>query len=627
VSKKYFSEDIITEIRSRADIVSLISEYVNLRKAGRSYVGLCPFHQEKTPSFSVDPDKQLFYCFGCGQGGNVFSFLMKIANMSFQETVEELAKRTGVRLPEARLSPLEQKRKAERDDIRKALSFALGRYREMLFSRQGVQALSYLEKRGLSRETIDLFQLGYAPPEWEFITAGSKKAGIDEKCLVKAGLAVERDQGSTGEGQRGRQRRGCYDRFRNRVIFPIWNANGDLVGFAGRAVGDDMPKYLNSSDTPLFHKGRELYALNLAKPGIRSKGKVCVMEGYMDVISMFQNGIDYAVAGMGTAFSREQARTLLLLCDDVVLSYDQDEAGKNAVRRCIDIFREAGGKTRVVTFEGAKDPDEYVAKYGASRFGELIDRAVPDIRFIYEEAAESNDISTVEGKLKIKDIMIPVLASLESEVESSAYTSEIWRDLDVRKESLDRDVELYRRRLQEASRYKKSENSNTTSYDNQSKSGIEKGPGAGREIALGRQRAEEGIIRALVEKPELAKMADAHLGDADFEDARCSLVYANLENSLVWMEDTAISNWIAELCAKFGPVDQPERVLIDCVKKLKEFRLAELREEMKRAQEARDERRLLTIISDYQKLLKQVKSTRGDDFSGFSGDFPGREEG
>ncbi len=627
MSKKYFSEDIIAEIRARADIVSVISEYVNLRKAGRNYVGLCPFHQEKTPSFSVDPDKQLFYCFGCGQGGNVFSFLMKIANMSFQDSVEELAKKTGVRLPEARLSPLEQKRKAEREDIRKALSFALGRYREMLFSRQGVQALNYLERRGLLRETIDMFQIGYAPCEWEFITAGSKKAGIDEKCLVKAGLAAERNQGSTEEKQQGRQRQGCYDRFRNRVIFPIWNANGDLVGFAGRAVGDDMPKYLNSPDTPLFHKGRELYALNLAKPGIRSKGRVCVMEGYMDVISMFQNGIDYAVAGMGTAFSREQARTLLLLCDDVVLSYDQDEAGRNAVRRCIDIFREAGGKSRVVTFDGAKDPDEYVAKYGAGKFVEVIDRAAPDIRFIYEEAAKSNDISTVEGKLKIKDIMIPVLASLESEVESSAYTAEIWRDLDVRKESLDRDVELYRRRLQEASRYKKSENSNTTSYDNQSKSGIEKGPGAGREITFGRQRAEEGIIRALVEKPELAKMANAHLGDTDFKDARCRLVYANLENSLVWMEDTAISNWIAELCAKFGPVDQPERVLIDCVKKLKEYRLAELREEMKRAQEARDERRLLAIISDYQKLLKQVKSTRGDDLSGFSGDFPGREEG
>ena len=627
MSKKYFSQDIITEIRSRADIVSLISEYVNLRKTGRNYVGLCPFHQEKTPSFSVDPDKQLFYCFGCGEGGNMFSFLMKIGNMSFQDSVEELAKMTGVRLPEAELTPLERRRRAEIEAIRKALGFANDRYREMLFSKQGVQALKYLERRGLSRKTIDMFQLGYAPAEWEFITAGSARAGIEIEYVVKAGLALQRSQDYSGAGQWGKQRQGFYDRFRNRITFPIWNGSGELIGFAGRAVGDDMPKYLNSPDTPLFHKGKELYALNLAKPAIRSKGIVCVMEGYMDVISMFQNGIDYAVAGMGTAFSKEQARALMLLCDDVVLSYDQDEAGKKAVRRCIDTFREVGGRARVVTFEGAKDPDEFVVKYGADKFTKLIQHAVPDIKFIYDEAVGSNDISTVEGKLKVKDIMIPVLAALESEVESSAYTSEIWRDLDVRKESLDRDVESYRRRLRKTSRYKKSENSNNTGYDNQLNSGFGKGSGRGSEIAFGRQRAEEGIIRALVEKPELMKMANAYLDSTDFTDDRSRFVYTNIENSLAWMEDHEITNWIAELCAKFGPVDQPERVLIDCVKRLKEFRLTELREEMKQAQEARDEGRLLTIISDYQKLLKQVKSTRGDDFSGFPGDFPGREEG
>lgn len=621
MSRRYFGEDFITELRSRADIVSLVSEYVRLRKTGKRYVGLCPFHQEKTPSFSVDPDKQLFYCFGCGQGGNIFSFLMKIENMTFPDSVEELARRVGLSLPEATFSPAAQKRRAEADSIRKALEFARNRYREMLFSAQGVQALKYLEGRGLSRRIIDMFQLGYAPDQWEFITQGGMRAGIGAKYLEQSGLSIERE----------RQRETYYDRFRNRIIFPIWNTRGELIGFAGRAVGDEMPKYLNSPDTPIFHKGKELYALHLAKPGIRSKGSVCVMEGYMDVISMFQNGIDYVVAGMGTAFSVEQARALLLLCDDVVLSYDQDEAGKKAVRRCIDVFREAGGRTRVVTFEGAKDPDEFVRKYGADRFKELIENATPDIRFIYDEAAKSTDISTVEGKLQVKDIMVPVLASLDSEFESSAYISELWRHLDVRKESLDRDVESYRRRLRRASLkapgYKKPENSNTTGYDNQLGSKVEELPKRGNGIALGRQRAEEGIIRALVEKPELTKMANAYLGESDFADNASRLVYVNLTDSLAWTEDHEISGWVAEICAKFGPVDQPERVLMDCVRRIKEFQLKELREEMKLAQEARDEQRLMTIISEYQELLKQVKSTRGDDFDSSPGDFPGREEG
>jgi DNA primase len=615
VSRRYYSEDFIAELKSRADIVSLISEYVRLRRTGKNYVGLCPFHQEKTPSFSVDPDKQLFYCFGCGQGGNIFTFLMKIENLTFQDAVEELARRTGLPLPKAALDPEAARRSARAAGIRKALEFARDRYREMLYSAHGAKALKYLQGRGLSREIIDLFQLGYAPAGWDFVTQGALKAGIDIRYLELSGLSV-------------RSRRGTYyDRFRNRIMFPIWDTRGELIGFAGRALGDETPKYLNSPDTPVFHKSRELYALHLAKPSIRSKGRVCVMEGYMDVISMFQNGIDYVVAGMGTAFSVEQARALLLLSDDVVLAYDQDEAGKKAVRRCIDVFREAGGRSRVVTFEGAKDPDEFVQRYGGDKFEELIENASPDIRFIFEEAARSTDISTVEGKLQVKDIMIPVLAALDSEFEISVYTTELSRKLDVRKESLERDVELYRRRARAGTRgYKNPKNSNTTGYDNRSRSSGKNHSVQGS-IALGRQRAEEGIIRALVEKPELIRMASAYLDESDFAGNMCRFVYTNLASSPKLPEDHEVSSWIAEICAKFGPVDRPERVLMDCIRRLKEVRLRELREEMKLVQEAQDEQRLMAILNEYQELLRQAKSTRGDDYDSFPDDFPGREEG
>ncbi len=621
MSRRYFGEEYVAELRSRADIIDLISEYVKLRKSGRRYVGLCPFHQEKTPSFSVDSDKQLFYCFGCGQGGNIFSFLMKIENISFQDAVEQIAKRVGLPLPKEILTPAMQRRRSESQNIRKALDFAQIRYKKMLFSNEGIVALKYLKERGLTRKIIDMFGLGYAPDRWEFIASEGRKAGLKDIYFERSGLIIERE----------RQKGTYYDRFRNRIMFPIWDTQGRIVGFAGRAVGDETPKYLNSPDTPVFHKRKELYALHLAKPSIRNIGTVCVTEGYMDVISMFQNGIDYAVAGMGTALSHEQARALLLLSDDVVLSYDQDEAGKRAVRRCIDVFREAGGSTRVLSLVDAKDPDEFVRNYGGDKFKELIKNATSDIRFIYNEAVKSTDISTVEGKVRVKDIMIPVLASLKSQFESSAYVSEFWRELDVRKESLDRDVELYRQRqqrmAQRSSEYKKIKSSNTTDYDNQLKPHMEKRIGKTNVIAFGRQKAEEGIIRALVENPELMTLANSYLSEKEFADKTCQFIYTSLTRSHDWAQDHEISQQVAEICAKFGPVEQPKRVLMDCVRRIKEFQLRELREKMRLAQEERDEQGLLLIIDEYQELLQQVKSTRGNKVDGSPGDFPRREEG
>ncbi|QUL99470.1 MAG: DNA primase [Candidatus Fermentithermobacillus carboniphilus] len=625
MSRPYYGEEILDEIRRRADIVALVSEYVTLRKSGRSFVGLCPFHQEKTPSFYVDPDKQLFYCFGCGAGGNVFNFLMKIENLTFAEAVEVLAKKTGTKLPDAKMRAGDWQGRKEHEDVLKVLTLAQDVFREALSSREGRQALEYLEKRGLSQEIIEKFQLGYAPPQWDFLTGRAKKAGFDGEHLVRAGLVVKKQNG------------GYYDRFRHRVMFPIWDASGKLIGFAGRALGDETPKYLNSPDTVVFHKGRELYALNLAKPGIRRTGKVCVMEGYMDVIAAFQYGIDYAVAGMGTAFSREQARALLLLAGDVILSYDQDEAGKRAARRNIEVFRQAGGRTRVLTFSGAKDPDEFLRAFGPEKFMEVLDKALPDVRFIYEEARKTFGIRSAEEKVKVKEAILPVLASLESEFEVSAYIGEISRDLDVREESLARDIELYRRKARETAKYKKSENRDTTGYDNQSKSGernaggqsgVTSDPeGQGGNVNLVRIKTEEGIIRALVEKPDLLTLAQSFISENDFVDPTCRLVFSSLvESPLAWMKDEVISKWVAGLCARYGPVDRPERWLRDCIRKLREIRLSELREEISAAQRERDEKRLFETLSLYQKLLREVKSTGEGGENVAPGDFPRREQ-
>ena len=616
----YYGEDVLEQIRSRVDIVSLISEHVKLRKAGKNYVGLCPFHEEKTPSFTVDPDKQLFYCFGCGAGGNIFSFVMRREGLTFPEAVRALADRAGVRLPSPRARAEEEATSKEKRRLRAVLEFAHRKYREALSSEAGAEAARYLRKRGLTKEVIEKFGIGYAPDEWEFISKAGAAAGFDKADMFKAGLLVERQSG------------GYYDRFRKRVMFPIWDSGGELVGFGGRTLGDEQPKYLNSPDTPLFRKGKELYALNLAKPSIRSQGIVCVMEGYMDVIAAFQYGIDYAVAGMGTALSREQARTLLLLAQKVILVYDQDDAGRRASLRSIEVFRQAGGSTSVAVFKGAKDPDEFLRAKGKEAFVNALHGALPDIAFIYDDLKRTVGSSGVDAKVRLKDAMLSVLASLESEFERSAYIEEISRDLGVLKESLARDVETYRRKAAAAAKYKKSENRDTSRYDSQpmpTKASGGKGFGqAGEskgvvEIPAVRRKAEEGVIRCLIEDTGLNNWAGENLTPDDFADPRCREAYEALRRgSLSSIEDEMLLGWLAELCVRFGPVGQPERILRDCLRKIKEFRLVDLRDRIAVLERDGDAEALEEVRREYQSLLRQVKSVGETGGGKTSSNFP-----
>ncbi len=610
MSKGFIEDDFTREVRMRTDIVALVSEYVKLRKTGKNYVGLCPFHEEKTGSFTVDPDKQLFYCFGCGTGGNVFTFLMKREGLSFPEALEKLAQRAGVRLPPRSRFSARESRKKEYTKLLDALEFAQTRFREMLYGSRGEEALKYLEMRGLSREIIDKFGLGYAPDEWDFIASSAKRSGFNQADFHKAGLLLERTGG------------GYYDRFRNRVTFPIYDGGGTLIGFGGRALGDETPKYLNSPETAVFRKGRELYALNLAKPGIRRKDRVCVVEGYMDVITAFQHGIDYTVAGMGTALTREQARALLLLTGGVYLVYDRDEAGRRATRRSIDVFREAGGRTRIVSLPGAKDPDVFLRTEGPAAFERLLDEALPDIQFIYDETRRENAHLGVEGKIRVMEAMVPVLASLSSDFERSAYIEEFSRDMAVPGDSLHRDVETYRRKSKQARKYKEPENRDTTGCDNQR----QPIPGRGSkevetpagikpsdiEISVVRRKAEEGVIRCLIENRKLLEKAMEILGEQDFADPVCRELFRVLrEGSLETVADERIQAHLAELCLRFGAVsqDSAERMLDDCIRSMKRERLEELRETIALAERTKDETTLREAIMDYQRLLKQLKST------------------
>ena len=347
--------DFVDEVRSRFDIVELVAEYVQLKRSGRNHFGFCPFHGEKTPSFSVSQDKQIFHCFGCGEGGNVFSFLMKMDGLTFPEAVKELAERTGLALPQAAAEPGREQTLSVNKRLRSCLDWAYKYYLHMLGRPEAAEAVRYLRQRGLTAEIIERFGIGYAPDSWDAISQFLKKKGYSEQEMFQAGLL------STSE-------RKTYDKFRNRIIFPIHNQRGEIIAFGGRVLGDGMPKYLNSPETPLFDKGKNLYALHLARESIRKKKQAVIFEGYMDVIAAHQAGVTQAVASLGTSLTEAQARLLRNQADDVVIVYDADAAGQAATWRGLGILRQAGCLVKVGRLPAGLDPDDYVRKFGGESF-------------------------------------------------------------------------------------------------------------------------------------------------------------------------------------------------------------------------------------------------------------------
>ena len=324
----FIPEDKISEIKHSADIVDIVSDVVLLKKAGKNLVGLCPFHSEKTPSFTVSPDKQIFHCFGCGVGGNVISFLMKQEGLSFPEVARHLAKRYGVSIPEGPVSPEQKRRMSERESLFDLNRRAMDYFHETLLkSPAGEKARSYLSKRGISAKTIDAFKLGFARDGWDHLLRYFSGRRIPRALLEKSGLILARKDSS-----------GYYDRFRNRIIFPIFNASMQVIGFGGRVLDDALPKYLNSPETAVYNKSRSLYGIHRAKEKCRTTGTVFIVEGYFDLLTLHQHGIENAVATLGTALTAEHVRLLTRYASRMILVYDSDEAGIRSAQRCIETF-------------------------------------------------------------------------------------------------------------------------------------------------------------------------------------------------------------------------------------------------------------------------------------------------
>lgn len=424
-----YPEELIEEIRMKNDIVEVISGYVRMQKKGSSYFGLCPFHNEKSPSFSVSPGKQMYYCFGCGAGGNVITFLMEYENATFQEAVKMLADRAGVSLPEVEYSEEMRRKEGRRARLLEVNKEAARYYYYLLRSNRGQIGYRYLAGRALSDETMKKFGLGYADGAGSDLTAYLKSKGYTDDLITESGL--------TGFDEK----RGIHDKFWNRVMFPIQDSNHRVIGFGGRVMGDAKPKYLNSPETAIFDKSRNLYGLNFARTS--RKGNMILCEGYMDVIAMHQAGYTQAVASLGTAFTAGQAALLKRYADEVLLAYDSDGAGTNAALRAIGILKEAGLRGRVIDMHPYKDPDEFVKNLGTEAFQERIDQAQNSFFFELKILERDFHLEDPESKTAFHREIAKKLCSFEEEVERENYIESVAKRYHIGYENLRKLVSSY----------------------------------------------------------------------------------------------------------------------------------------------------------------------------------------
>lgn len=428
----------LDELNARCDIVDLVSRYVKLKRSGSNYFGLCPFHNEKTASFSVAPDKQIFHCFGCGAGGGPIRFIMKIEGLEFRDAVEFLARQYGMEVPE---DTADHGQRQRRERLLQLMKDAARWFYAQLHAPQGAVPLHYFQQRALSKKTMNNFGLGYAPDSFHALLDAMTAKGYTKEELFAAGLIARSQKGT------------YYDKFRNRVMFPIIDIRGDVIAFGGRVMDDSKPKYLNSPETTIFNKSRNLFAINVAK---KTKSEQFLLaEGYMDVIALHQAGFDSAVASLGTSLTEEQARLMSHYTKNVVICYDADGAGQKAAQRAIDILGRAGLSVRVLRIPGAKDPDEFIREHGAEAFRKLIERSENHIMYRLQTIQDKYDLTQDDQRILFLRDAAREVASLTNAVEREVYTARAAKTAGVSAQSFALEVkrEQSRRRRQENKRY------------------------------------------------------------------------------------------------------------------------------------------------------------------------------
>ncbi len=505
-----FDDAFLTELRSRADIETTISSYVNIKRAGRISKGLCPFHGEKTPSFTVYPDTQSYYCFGCGNGGDVITFIKNIENLDYLDAIKFLADRVGMDVPEDNTydSSLNKKRLRMLEANREAARF----FHKCLGTKEGAVGYQYFRNRGLTDETIKMFGLGFAPDSCFDLTNYMLKKGYTKEELVDANLA-RRSQKNPNN---------IYDNFRNRIMFPIIDVKGNVIAFGGRVMDDSKPKYLNTSDTMVYKKSQGVFALNLAKKSGRDSLILC--EGYMDVIALHQAGFTNAVAGLGTALTGEQAQLLSRYASEILISYDADEAGQKAATRALGIFKNTTAKIKVLHLSGGKDPDEIIKNYGVEKMKAIINGAANEIEFALLNERSKYDVASDDGKRQYLRSVIEILSNVGA-VELDIYASRIADELSVTKSVIVDEA----KRLSKKKVYTKQKREFT---EIQRQGDILDKLNPERKKYHGAAKAEEMLIAILMANPEHLSAVDEKLTAEDFVTEFNRRIYKSVTSRL-----------------------------------------------------------------------------------------------
>lgn len=543
------SPETIADIREKSDIVNIVSEYVQIRKRGKNYLGLCPFHAEKTPSFTVSPEKRLFHCFGCGEGGNIFAFIMKMENVDFAEAVEILANKLGIFIKRTGLDKPSQK--SHKEELLSIINMALNYYKNNLKAHP--EAMDYLIKRGLNNKTIEAFSLGFAPNEWSDLFKYLVQKGANPALIEKSGLTLKREESE-----------GYYDRFRGRIIFPIFDLRGKAIAFGGRAYpeGSSETKYLNSPDSPVYNKSEVLYGLNFAREQIKKEGFAILVEGYMDLIALHQAGITNSIATCGTSMTSSQARVLQRFTEKLVLAFDLDNAGQIATERNAEVVRASGMEAKVAVLSGGKDPDEVIRKKGTKYLVNGIISALPYLEYKFGRVLSRYNIGEIEDKVRATREIADILAKERDQILIAEYTKVAAERLKINAENL-------------ASEIKRS-------------NFYQKSGGAGKSLKRMTEKppskisvAEETLIRIALENHQLLGVLKEKLSLEGFSDAVhreiAELLYTvdvekerNLEHFLLDnLPSEAAKKVLLKITMEEIPAQQNEKALFDCINTIK----------------------------------------------------------
>jgi DNA primase len=594
----YIPEEIIEEVLHKTDIVQVISEYVLLKKRGRNYFGICPFHQEDTPSFSVSPDKQIFYCFGCNAGGNALKFLMLKEGISYPEAIRMIATKAGVHIPDA-YNTNNTREDRERQRSYKIIAAAAKFFQQHLLYHKHHEARNYLQGRNVSSDMIEAFQIGYAPNGWnnlrDFLI--SKGARVDE--LLQLGLIVTSQQGTNH-----------YDRFRNRVMLPIHDAAGRVVGFGGRSIDGSNPKYLNSPETSYFNKRHLLYGLHLARSAIRDCGYAVVMEGYLDVVAAHQFGIKNVVATLGTALTRDQVKLLMRYTDEIIISYDADAAGVQAAIRGLDIIQQLGCRVKVLHIPEGKDPDDFIRANGAEGWNNLIKSAYNLIDYKLYIALKKGIPTSVAEKIAVLQEVVPNLSNIKNSVEQEESIKKVASALNLSWESVMSEINRYQKNLDRNSlnsdKFAKKTNNNT-----QRKSKL-----------TACEQAEFLLLGIILTDFELFSIAKEKIRPEEFNNSESQRIYSLLLESdddhlrepatLMQGLDDKGQSILSRLFSQEIPGENPVDIFNDCIKIIKEqagkMHQQQILMQIKEAERAGEQQRVIELLQQLQQLHNTMNS-------------------